>query len=132
MDDKNNKSVAVNNGHSVSGTLNSVRNTLSIFAHMRISQVVEVLRFPVLLGLLGLDLCTVAPFFVFTIGMYGTYSVLGLIVTQSPIIYLTVQEIRRRDTMLPMSEAWETSREKWLKALEEYTKLVKKKSTTKR
>jgi hypothetical protein len=95
-----------------------------------ISDISVTLRIILLLAALAFDLYTIVPFLVFTIGAYGLWSILGLIVTQSPIIYLIVEEIWRQAHMLPPSEAFEISPERWKKSVKEYVELVKKKRKT--
>jgi hypothetical protein len=95
-----------------------------------ISDISATFKIILLLAALAFDLYTIVPFFVSTIGFYGLWSVLGLIVTQSPLIYLVAEEIWRQAHMLPPSEAFEISPERWKKSVKEYLELVKKKRKT--
>jgi hypothetical protein len=93
---------------------------------------VEVVQYPVLLGLLAFDLVVVLPS-TFVIGYrFGFFTALAFFIfTQSPIQYLIVMEIVRHSMRLPMSEAWETSPEKWQKTVDEYIASSKKEETNK-
>jgi hypothetical protein len=88
---------------------------------------IEVIQYPVLLGLLALDLVIVLPS-TFIIGYrFGFFTALAFFIfTQSPIQYMIVKEIVRQSMRLPMSEAWETSPEKWQKTVDEYIAASKK------
>ena len=88
---------------------------------------IEVIQYPVLLSLLALDLVIVLPS-TFIIGYrFGFFTALAFFIfTQSPIQYLIVKEIVRQSMRLPMSEAWETSPEKWQKTVDEYIEGSKK------
>jgi hypothetical protein len=92
-----------------------------------ISDISVTFKIVLLLAALAFDLYTIVPFFISSISVYGLWSVLGLIVTQSPIIYLIAEEIWRQAHMLPPSEAFEISPERWKKSVREYLDLVKKK-----
>jgi hypothetical protein len=89
---------------------------------------VEVIQYPVLLGLLAFDLVVVLPS-TFVIGYrFGFFIALAFFIfTQSPIQYLIVREIVRQSMRLPMSEAWETSPEKWQKTVDDYVASFRKK-----
>jgi len=93
---------------------------------------VEVIQYPVLLCLLAFDLVVVLPS-TFVIGYrFGFFTALAFFIfTQSPIQYLIVREIVRQSMRLPMSEAWETSPEKWQKTVDEYIASSKKEETNK-
>lgn len=103
-----------------------VKSSLRILKQV-ISDISITFRIIFLLAVLAFDLYTIVPFFLFTIGAYGLWSVLGLFVTQSPIIYLIAEEIWRQAHLLPPSEAFEIPPERWKKSVEEYVELVKKK-----
>jgi hypothetical protein len=93
---------------------------------------IEVIQYPVLLGLLALDLVIVLPS-TFIIGYrFGFFTALAFFIfTQSPIQYMIVKEIVRQSMRLPMSEAWETSPEKWQKTVDEYVATSKKETEDK-
>ncbi|MGB9778783.1 MAG: hypothetical protein ACPLW8_05205 [Candidatus Bathyarchaeales archaeon] len=98
--------------------LNKVKNIIGDLA--------VVLKYPVLLGLLMFDMAVLLPS-TFLVGYhFGTVSAVAFFtLTQSPIEYLIIKEIRRLNRLLPMSEAFETSPEKWNMALQEYVSKVK-------
>jgi len=90
-----------------------------------LSDIKTVLELPLKYALLYFDFLLLV-LFLYMIGIYGFYAIIGLIISQTGIIYLIVKEIWRTYHMLPRSEAFETSPEKWKKAFEEYEKLVEK------
>lgn len=83
-----------------------------------------VVKYPLLLGLFGFDIFVVIPFLLFSASMFGYTSLLVLAITQSPVIFMIIQEERRKRQTLPMTDRWETSQERWLELLDEYTETV--------
>lgn len=86
-----------------------------------VRDVCTVLKWPMLLGALYFDVCCVIfPLFC-AMMVYGVYALIALILSQMPVWYLLIKEIRREDRRMPLSEHWETDEKRWNKALEEYT-----------
>jgi len=88
-----------------------------------------VLHYPLLLGLFMLDITVVLPATIFYGGLYFHNIFLGLAllpITQLPITIMVAREIVRQSRLKPLSEAWETSPEKWRKTLDEYVASFKK------
>jgi hypothetical protein len=60
------------------------------------------------------------------------YGILGMVllptITQIPILYLLIKDMRRKDKMLPRSEAYETSPQEFKQALDEYVEILEKKA----
>lgn len=86
-----------------------------------------VLRYPLLLALLGFNCAVVIPVFIVGAAVYGFISIGLLLLVESPAIYYVVREAMRQVKMLPMSETWETSPEKWNQALQDFAGMVNKK-----
>ncbi len=55
---------------------------------------------------------------------------LGLVISETPIIYVVAKEIRRRDNLPPRSEAFEMTTEQMERAIHEYEEMVKRKRKT--
>jgi len=88
-----------------------------------------VFKYPLLLALLGLNGAVVIPVFIVGTAVYGFASLGLLFLVESPAIYYVVREAMRQVKMLPMSETWETSPEKWNQALQDFASMVNKKKT---
>ena len=61
-------------------------------------------------------------------GVYGYYAILGLFLSQMPVWYLVAKEVWRKEHMLPRSECWETTSEKWSQSFKEYVEKTRRKS----
>lgn len=60
---------------------------------------------------------------------YGVPGIaLFVTITQSPVLCLLIKDIRRKDRLLPRSEAYETSPQEFKQALEEYVEILEKKA----
>jgi len=132
VDDQNSKESPSDSNDSKPDSNSHIKVLLSIQSRLRIlkeviSGISVTFKIILLLAAFAFDMYTIVPFLISTIGVYGLWSVLGLIVTQSPIIYLIVEEIWRQAHTLPPSEAFEISPERWKKSVKEYLELVKKK-----
>ncbi len=90
---------------------------------------VEVLRIPVIVTLVFENML-VTWFWLYAASMYGYYAFLGLVISEAPIIYVVVKEIRRRDSLPPRSEAFEMTTEQMERAIHEYEEMVKRKRKT--
>jgi hypothetical protein len=88
----------------------------------------KVLKYVIYLAALVAD-----SFVILTCALLGGkfYGVLGIAlfatITQSPILYLLIKDMRRKDRMLPRSEAYETLPQEFKQALEEYVGILEKK-----
>jgi hypothetical protein len=88
---------------------------------------IELLKLPVLLGLLGFDLGLVLPYFVVSVVNYGFLALLGLVATQSPLIYLVVYDVYRKSRSKPSIDIYETTTVRYEEVLQDYVSSVKSK-----
>lgn len=88
---------------------------------------IELLKLPVLLGLLGFDLGLVLPYFVVSVVNYGFLALLGLVATQSPLIYLVVYDVYRKSKSKPSVDIYETTTVRYEEVLQDYVSSVKSK-----
>lgn len=88
---------------------------------------IELLKLPVLLGLLGFDLGLVLPYFVVSVVNYGFLALLGLVATQSPLIYLVVYDVYRKSRSKPSVDIYETTTVRYEEVLQDYVSSVKSK-----
>jgi hypothetical protein len=86
-----------------------------------------VLKYPMLLVLLAFNCAIVIPLGILGIASYGIPSIALFFLAETPAIYFIVKEAIRQIKMLPMSETWETSPEKWNQALKDFASMVNKK-----
>lgn len=131
VEDQTRKTFASNIGRRFNCLMSSFRKCLSnIRSLVEVRSLAEglltILKIPVLMGLFALDISVVMPLCICLIPFHGGWAVVALILSQSPIIYLVLKEAYRQMHMLPMSEAWETSTERWQQLLDEYAKENKK------
>jgi hypothetical protein len=90
----------------------------------------ELFKLPLLLGLLGFDLGLVLPYFVVSVGKYGFWALLGLVATQSPLIYFVVYDVYRKSKSRPSIDLYETTTVRYEEVLEDYVDSVKNQETT--
>ena len=86
----------------------------------------ESLNIPLKVGLFFLNML-VMLFCFFTIGFYGYYPVVGLILAEMPIAYFVLREVWRQVHLLPKKEGFELNTERMENAIAEYVKMVKHK-----
>lgn len=86
---------------------------------------IELLKLPLLLGLLGFDLGLLIPYWIVSIVKYGFLAVLGLAITQSPLIYLVVADLYRKSKSKPSMDIYETTTERYEETLQDYISLIK-------
>jgi len=86
-----------------------------------VSELCVILKWPTLLAAFNLDLwCVILPCFCYMmVNAWTGFAV--LVVSQIPLWYLLIKEIRRQDRLMPLSEIWETDEEKWDDALEKFS-----------
>lgn len=128
MEDQIDKGFASNRCGRLRCLVRYLRKRLSKLEHattILVDALQTILRIPVLLGLFAIDIIVVLPLGVCSILTYGALGVLILTFSQTPIIYLIVQEVWRMSHLLPKSEAWETSPERWREALKEFVETTK-------
>ncbi len=91
------------------------------------------LKYPVLLAIFGHNGSVVIPLFIVGLAKYGPIVIPLFLVAESPVIYMVVKEaLRQKKQVLMMTESWNTSPEKWEKALDEYKNMVESKKTRKK
>lgn len=132
VEDEVNKASAVTSVHGDVGckpahSQRQRRATLSLWSNrlrMALDAVWTVLKYPFLLGLFAFDVSIVIPLCIGSVVWIGAWALVLLFVSQTPVWVLFAMEVRRKLKMLPKSEAWETSPERWQQALEEYAKML--------
>jgi hypothetical protein len=90
----------------------------------------ELFKLPLLLGLLGFDLGLVLPYFVVSVVKYGLWALLGLVATQSPLIYFVVYNVYRKSKSKPSIDLYETTTVRYEEVLEDYVNSVKNQKNT--
>jgi hypothetical protein len=91
-----------------------------------LKSLVSLLKIPILMASIFIELAIFLPYFITLIAQHSALGIIGLIASQSPIIYYMVREAVRKCNMLPRSEAWETPSQGAEQALEEYVAMLKK------
>jgi hypothetical protein len=86
-----------------------------------------VFKYPMLLVLLAFNCAIVIPLGILSIALYGVLGIGLLLLAETPALYFVVKEAIRQIKMLPMSESWETSPEKWNQALKDFIHMVQNK-----
>lgn len=93
-----------------------------------VAMVMDALSVPLKVALVFLNML-VLLFWLFTIGLYGYYSILGLTISEVPIVYLVAKETWRQMRLLPKTEGFDFNSEQMDRAIEEYVRMVKKKKS---
>jgi len=88
--------------------------------------VMEALSTPLKVALVFLYMLLML-FWLFTIRLYGYYPVVGLAISQIPVVFLVVKEIRRQMHLLPKTEGFELNSEQMDEAIQEYVGMIKRK-----
>jgi hypothetical protein len=88
--------------------------------------VIEALSTPLKVALVFLYTLLMV-FWLFTIRLYGYYSAVGLAISQVPIVFLVVKEIRRQMHLLPKTEGFELNSEQMDEAIREYVEMIERK-----
>lgn len=91
-----------------------------------VAAVMEALDVPLKVALVSLNML-VLLFWLFAIGLYGYYPILGLIVSEMPIVYLVAKEVRRQVHIPPKKEGFDLNSEQMDRALEEYVEMIQEK-----
>jgi hypothetical protein len=86
-----------------------------------------VFKYPMLLVLLAFNCAIVIPLGILGIALYGMPGIALLFLAETPALYFVIKEAIRQIKMLPMSESWETSPEKWNQALKDFMHMVQNK-----
>jgi len=107
-------------------TRNHKRSRLSTYRNRVVDAACTVLRYPLLLAGVAIEMVMVPSVAFALIGSWGALRSLMLFLTcDSPLLYVFGCEIWRQLHSLPESEAFETSPERWNQALTEYINDVK-------
>ncbi|MCK4434042.1 hypothetical protein KAU92_01030 [Candidatus Bathyarchaeota archaeon] len=61
-------------------------------------------------------------------GLYGYWAIGLMFIGLSPVIFIVVREVWRRDHLLPPSEVWEITSDQWSKTFAEYVEKVRRKN----
>jgi hypothetical protein len=85
----------------------------------------DLLKLPLLMGLLGFDLGLLVPYWIVSVVKYGFLAVLGLVATQSPLIYLVVKDVYRKSRSKPSVDIYETTTERYEETLQDYISSIK-------
>jgi hypothetical protein len=107
-----------------------VANMLGSTIQNVISILKDVLHYPLLLALFGLNIVVIIPGSIgLGITFFGILWPVSVLLFQMPAISLIVIEVRRQMKSLPPTETFETSPERWNQVLTEFVSDVKEETT---